>query len=291
MSKADIKHFFDNKTWTYSYIISDPETKRCAIIDPVLDLNYKAGRLCTYGADELLSYVKEQGLTVEWVLETHVHADHITAAAHIKEQTGAKTGVSDQVIAVQEVFKGFYHLGSEFSADGSQFDHLFADGETFNIGNLTVKVLHTPGHTPACVTYLVGDAAFVGDTLFMPDSGTARTDFPGGSPHHLYHSIQKIYALPDDTTLYMCHDYKPDAPPPRWKTTVKGEKEKNIYIQQGVSEEMYVAVRNGIDQSLEAPALLLPSLQINIRAGEMPSVEADGGLYLKLPLNKIGGCG
>lgn len=291
MIQAVIKHFFHPATWTYTYVVTDPETKRCAIIDPVLDLNYKAGRVCPFSADDILSYIQAEGLTVEWVLETHAHADHVSAAAHIKAKTGAKVAIGAHIRDVQSVFKAFYHLGDDFPTDGSQFDHLFADGETFHIGQLSGRILHTPGHTPACVTYLIGDAAFVGDTLFMPDSGTARADFPGGSAHDLYHSVQKIYRLPDDTRLFMCHDYKPDLPHPRWVTTVRDEKAQNIYIQEGVTESMYVAVRKGIDQSLEAPALILPSIQINIRAGQLPPAEADGKRYLKIPLNKIGACG
>ena len=290
MTQAHIKHFLHSTTGTYSYVVADPETKRCAIIDSVLDLNYKAGRVCTFFADDILAYVEENGFTVDWILETHAHADHLSAGAHLKAKTGAKVAIGEHIKEVQEVFKGFYHLGDDFPTDGSQFDHLLADGETFQIGSLTATVMHTPGHTPACMTYLVGDAAFVGDTLFMPDSGTARADFPGGSAHDLYHSIQKIYTLPDDTKLYMCHDYKPDLTHPRWMTTVKDEKQKNIYVQEGVTEEMYVSVRKGIDQSLEAPALILPSLQVNIRAGELPPPEDDGCRYLKLPLNKIGVC-
>ncbi len=288
MAKPNIKHFFHNATWTYTYVVSDPETKKCAIIDPCLDLNYKAGRICSMAANEVLNYIKQEGLTVEWLLETHAHADHISAAHYLKQQVGGKIAIGEHVTQVQKVFKGFYNLQDEFKIDGSQFDHLFSDGETFSIGNITGKILHTPGHTPACITYIIDDAAFVGDTIFMPDSGTARSDFPGGDAATLYQSIQKIYTLPEDTRLFMCHDYKPDKPHPRHMTTVADEKKKNIYVQQGVTEEMFVAVRNGIDASLEAPVLILPSIQINIRAGELPPAEDDGAQYLKIPINKIG---
>ena len=287
MNQPDIKHFFHRSTWTYSYVVSDPESKRCAIIDPAMDLNYRAGRICPFAADDIIEYLDEQKLSVDWLLETHAHADHISSSAYLKSKLGGKIGIGEQIKEVQKTFKKFYNLESDFPVDGSQFDHLFSDGEEFKIGNLTARVVHTPGHTPACITFVIGNAAFVGDTLFMPDSGTARADFPGGSATTLYESIQKIYALPDETKLYMCHDYKPTAPPPRWVTTVKDEKEKNIYIQAGVTEEMYVAVRNGIDSSLEAPNLLLPSIQLNIRAGELPPPENDGAQYLKIPLNKI----
>ncbi len=286
--KPEVKHFFHNQTWTYTYVVWDPVTKKCVIVDPCLDLNYKAGRICSFAADEVIAYIEKEGLSVDWIFETHAHADHVSAAHHIKEKIGGKVAIGEHVITVQEVFKKFYNLGDDFKSDGSQFDHLFKDGEKFNIGNIEGKILHTPGHTPGCISYIFEGLAFVGDTLFMPDSGTARSDFPGGDASTLYHSIQKIFALPGDTTLYMCHDYKPDKPHPRWVTTVNDEKKKNIYIQEGVTEEMFVAVRNGIDASLEAPVLLLPSIQINIRAGELPPSEDDGGQYLKIPLNKIG---
>lgn len=290
MDKATIKHFFHNQTWTYTYVVSDPETKTCAIIDPCLDLNYKAGRICTFSADEIIDYINDQDLSVDWILETHAHADHLSASHYLKTKLRGTVAIGEHVGTVQSVFKKFYNLGEDFKTDGSQFDHLFTDGEQFNIGSMEGTVIHTPGHTPACITYLIGGSAFVGDTVFMPDSGTARSDFPGGDAATLYRSIQKIYALPDDTKLYMCHDYKPDKPHPRWVTTVKDEKQKNIYIQEGITEEMFVAVRNGIDASLEAPVLILPSIQVNIRAGELPPTENDGARYLKIPLNKIGAC-
>jgi len=287
--QAVIKHFYHNQTSTYTYVVSDPETKKCAIIDSCLDLNYKAGRICSFAADEVIEYIKTADLCVDWILETHAHADHVSAAQHIKKKMGGKVAIGEHVTAVQKVFKKFYHLGDDFKPDGSQFDHLFKDGEKFNIGNIEAEILHTPGHTPACLSYRVGAAVFIGDTLFMPDSGTARSDFPGGDAATLYQSIQKLFALSDSTKLYMCHDYKPDKPHPRWLSTVHDEKRKNIYIQEGVTEDMFVAVRTGIDASLEAPVLILPSIQINIRAGNLPAPEDDGAQYLKIPINKIGG--
>lgn len=286
--KPVIKHFFHNQTSTYTYVVSDPETLKCAIIDTCLDLNYKAGRICSFAADELLEYIGQEGLNVDWILETHAHADHLSAADYIRGKVGGKLALGERIVTVQEVFKKFYNLGDDFEPDGSQFDHLFKDGDIFKIGNIEGKIIHTPGHTPACISYVFEGAVFVGDTLFMPDSGTARSDFPGGDAATLYRSIQKIFALPGDTKLYMCHDYKPDKPHPRWVTTVNEEKKKNIYIQEGVTEEMFVAVRNGIDASLDAPVLILPAIQINIRAGKLPPPEEDGGQYLKIPINKIG---
>lgn len=286
--KPKVKHFFHNQTWTYTYVVSDPDTKMCAIIDSCLDLNYKAGRICNFAADEVIDYIRLDGLTVEWILETHAHADHISAAHYIQSVVGGKIAIGEHVKSVQEVFKKFYNLGDDFKTDGTQFDHLFKHGEKFNVGKIEGEIIHTPGHTPACITYVFGDAAFVGDTIFMPDSGTARSDFPGGDAATLYQSIQRLYALPGHTKLYMCHDYKPDKPHPRWMTTVDEEKKKNIYVQEGVTEEMFVSVRTGIDASLEAPVLILPSIQINIRAGQLPAPEGDGARYLKIPINKIG---
>jgi glyoxylase-like metal-dependent hydrolase (beta-lactamase superfamily II) len=287
MSKPDVKAFFDDATFTVSYVVSDPETNRAVIIDPVLDYEANSGRTTTASADELIAYTKESGLQVDWVLETHVHADHLSGAPHIHGELGGTTAIGAKVTAVQDVFKGIFNIG-ELSVDGSQFDHLFSDGDTFKVGNIDARVMATPGHTPACVTYIIGDSAFVGDTLFMPDFGTARTDFPGGSAEQLYASIQKILALPDDTRLFMCHDYKaPGRDVFAWETSVEEQREQNIHINKNVSEADFVSMREGRDSQLGMPKLLLPSIQVNIRAGEMPTAEDNGIRYLKIPLDTV----
>jgi glyoxylase-like metal-dependent hydrolase (beta-lactamase superfamily II) len=287
MSKPDVKAFFDDATFTVSYVVSDPETNRAVIIDPVLDYEANSGRTTTASADELIAYTKESGLQVDWVLETHVHADHLSGAPHIHGELGGTTAIGAKVTAVQDVFKGIFNI-EELSVDGSQFDHLFFDGDTFKVGNIDARVMATPGHTPACVTYIIGDSAFVGDTLFMPDFGTARTDFPGGSAEQLYASIQKILALPDDTRLFMCHDYKaPGRDVFGWETSVEEQREQNIHINKNVSEADFVSMREGRDSQLGMPKLLLPSIQVNIRAGEMPTAEDNGIRYLKIPLDTV----
>jgi glyoxylase-like metal-dependent hydrolase (beta-lactamase superfamily II) len=254
-----------------------------------LDFAYNAGRISAGFADTIIECVRREGLTVEWLLETHAHADHISAAAYLQAKLGGKIGIGEHIREVQQYFKRFYDL-EDISGDGSEFDHLFADGEQFKIGNLSVRVMHTPGHTPACVTYVVNEeAAFVGDTIFMPDYGTARCDFPNGSSRALYRSIRdKILTLPPDLKLYMCHDYRPDAPGPRYVTTVQDERERNPLVHDGTSEDQFVKIRDSIDQVLAAPQYILPSLQINIRAGHMPPPEANGIRYLKIPLNVLG---
>ncbi len=289
MTSPHIHHFFHTQSDTFSYIVACPETKRCAIIDSALDYAYNAGRVSTEYADQIIEYVQEQGFEVEWLLETHAHADHLSAAAYIKSKLGGKIGIGEHIQEVQQFFKGLYNI-DDVSGRGEEFDHLFKDGETFSIGNLSVRVMHTPGHTPACVTYVVNEeAAFVGDTVFMPDYGTARCDFPNGSSSALYRSIrEKIFALPEDTKLYMCHDYRPNAPGPRYMTTVKEEKERNPLVHDGTSEEMFVRIRDGIDRVLPAPQYILPSIQVNIRAGHMPPPEPNGKRYLKMPLNVLG---
>jgi glyoxylase-like metal-dependent hydrolase (beta-lactamase superfamily II) len=287
MSKPDVKAFFDDATFTVSYVVSDPQTNRAVIIDPVLDYEANSGRTTTASADELIAYTKESGLQVDWVLETHVHADHLSGAPHIHGQLGGTTAIGAKVTAVQDVFKGIFNI-EELSVDGSQFDHLFSDGDTFKVGNIDARVMATPGHTPACVTYIIGDSAFVGDTLFMPDFGTARTDFPGGSAEQLYASIQKILALPDDTRLFMCHDYKaPGRDVFAWETSVEEQRENNVHINKDVSEADFVLMREGRDSQLGMPKLLLPSIQVNIRAGEMPTAEDNGIRYLKIPLDTV----
>lgn len=289
MASPVIRHFYHAPTNTFTYVVACPETKRCAIIDSALDFAYNAGRISASFADTIIDCLRREGLTVEWLLETHAHADHVSAAAYLKAKLGGKIAIGEHVREVQQFFKAFYHI-DDVSGDGSEFDHLFHDGEVFYIGHLPVRVLYTPGHTPACVTYLVNEeAAFVGDTIFMPDYGTARCDFPNGSSRQLYRSIRdKILTLPPETKLYMCHDYRPDAPGPRYVTTVKEERERNPLVHDGTTEEQFVRIRDSIDQVLAAPQYILPSLQINIRAGHMPPPEANGIRYLKLPLNVLG---
>lgn len=281
-----VTHFFDEPTNTYSYIVQDPSSKRCAIIDSVLDFDYAAGRTKTESAEAILTFVREKQLTVEWILETHVHADHLSAAPYLQQKTGTKLGIGEHIKTVQETFGKAFNAGTEFARDGSQFDRLFADGDTFSIGNLEAHVLHTPGHTPACLTYVIGDAAFVGDTLFMPDYGTARCDFPGGDARTLYHSIQKIFSLPDETRIFLCHDYKaPNREHYAFETTVGEEKRNNVHVGGNTTEDEFVKMRTERDKTLDMPRLILPSVQVNMRAGNMPPAEDNGQTYLKIPLN------
>ncbi|HAE90657.1 MAG TPA: MBL fold metallo-hydrolase [Idiomarina sp.] len=284
--KPVVTHFFDEPTNTYSYVVQDPNSSHCAIVDSVLDFDYAAGRTSTESAERILKFIKDNHLTVDWILETHVHADHLSAAPFLKEHTGAQLGIGEHIKTVQETFGKAFNEGTEFQRDGSQFDHLFADGDTFSIGELQAQVLHTPGHTPACLTYVIGDAAFVGDTLFMPDYGTARCDFPGGDARTLYRSIQKVFALPDQTRLFMCHDYKaPDRDEYAFETTVAEEKQNNVHVGGGTTEDEFVKMRTERDATLNMPRLILPSVQINMRAGHLPQPENNGQRYLKLPLN------
>jgi glyoxylase-like metal-dependent hydrolase (beta-lactamase superfamily II) len=285
MNKPTVKAFFDEATCTVSYVVSDAESRRAAIIDPVLDFEPHSGRTTTASVDVLIAYVKDSQLSVDWILETHVHADHLSSAPHVRGELGGTTAIGAHVTAVQDVFKGIFNIEG-LAVDGSQFDHLFTDGDTFKVGNIDAQVIATPGHTPACVTYLIGDSAFVGDTLFMPDFGTARTDFPGGSAAQLYASIQKILALPDDTRLFMCHDYKaPGRDAYAWKASVTEQRESNILINDQVSEADFVVMREGRDKQLGMPKLLLPSIQVNIRAGQLPEAEDNGIRFLKIPLD------
>ena len=287
MSSPDVKAFFDEATFTVSYVVSDPTTNRAAVIDPVLDYEPASGRTSTRSADELIAYLAEENLGVDWIIETHVHADHISGAPYVKEQVGGQTGIGANVTAVQDAFKGVFNI-ADFATDGSQFDHLFVNGESFKIGSIDAQVIATPGHTPACVTYVIGDSAYVGDTLFMPDFGTARTDFPGGSAEQLYHSIQKILDLPDDTRLFMCHDYKaPGRDVYAWETSVKEQRDSNIHINKTISEAAFVELREGRDAQLGMPKLILPSIQVNIRAGQFPQAESNGIRYLKTPLDAL----
>ena len=283
-----VKAFFDEATFTVSYVVQDPNSAKCAIVDSVLDYDPKSGRTSTESADEVIAYVRDNGLEVEWILETHAHADHISAAPYLKEHLGGRTAIGEHIRTVQGVFKTVFNIECTFQTNGSQFEHLFKDGEEFKIGGLTARVMHTPGHTPACLTYVVGDAAFVGDTLFMPDYGTARADFPGGDARTLYRSIKKVLDLPPETRLFMCHDYKaPGRETYKWETTVADERAHNVHVHDGISEDDFVAMRTARDKTLEMPVLILPSIQVNIRAGEMPPPEDNGVSYLKIPVNAL----
>ena len=287
MSKPEVNAFFDEATFTVTYVVSDPTTGRAAIIDPVLDFEAASGRTSTASADDVVAYVKKNKLEIDWILETHVHADHISGAPCLKEQLGGQTAIGRGVTAVQSTFKNVFNL-ADLATDGSQFDHLFDDGDTFEVGNISGRVIATPGHTPACVTYVIGDTAFVGDTLFMPDFGTSRTDFPGGSAAQLYGSIQRILALPDDTRLFMCHDYKaPGRDEFAWETTVAAQRDGNIHINKSVSEKAFVETRESRDRQLGMPKLLLPAIQVNIRAGRLPDAENNDIRYLKIPIDAI----
>jgi len=281
----NIQSFFDPQTATISYVVADPATRACAIIDSVLDYDPDRGRVSTRSADHIIEYVRAQGYRVEWILETHVHADHLTAAAYLKKKLGGKTGIGNRTTEVLQHWVPIFNTARDTPLDGSQFDHLFADSETFNIGALTTTVLSTPGHTPACVSYHIGDAVFVGDTLLMPDYGTARTDFPGGDAHILYRSIRSLLALPDYTRVFTCHDYPPEGRGPAWESTVREQREQNILINEKVAEEAYVAERGRRDCGKPAPHLLLPSLQVNLRAGEFGTPENNGVRYIKIPVN------
>lgn len=286
--QPDVKMFFDEPTFTFSYVVSDPATKKAAIVDSVLNYDPKSGRTSKEGADAIIAYVREQGLHVQWILETHVHADHLSAAPYLKEQVGGTLAIGSNIKTVQDVFGKVFNAGTEFARDGSQFDHLFEDGEQFALGSIQARAIHTPGHTPACMTYLIGDAGFVGDTIFMPDYGTARCDFPGGDARTLYQSIQKIFALPDQTRLFMCHDYKaPGRDEFAYLTTVGEEKAKNIHVGAGKSEDEFVAMRTARDATLDMPVLILPSVQVNMRAGHLPPREGNGVSYLKIPLDAL----
>lgn len=287
MSKPDVKPFFDEATFTVTYVVSDAATGRAAIIDPVLDFDAASGRTSSDSADEVVAFVNDNKLGVDWILETHVHADHLSGAPYLREKLGGRAAIGKDVTAVQSAFKGVFNL-QDLATDGSQFEHLFADGETFQVGDIAGRIIATPGHTPACITYLIGDAAFVGDTLFMPDFGSARTDFPGGSAPQLYESIQKILALPDDTRLFMCHDYKaPGRDVYAWETSVAEQRASNIHINDKVTRDEFVAMREERDSQLGMPKLILPSLQVNLRAGELPEPEDNDIRYLKIPLDAV----
>jgi glyoxylase-like metal-dependent hydrolase (beta-lactamase superfamily II) len=286
--KPGVRAFFDKATSNASYVVSDPETRHCAVIDSVLDFDPASGRTGTGSADRIVEYVRAQGLSVDWVLETHVHADHLTAAPFLREKLGGRTAIGEHVIDVQAYFARVFNAGPDFKSDGSQFDHLLRDGETFRIGGIEARAIHTPGHTPACMVYLVGDALFTGDTLFMPDSGTARCDFPGGSARQLYHSIQKVLALPPETRVFVNHDYGADGKREiAWETTIAAQRAGNIHVRNGTGEADYVAMREKRDASLSMPRLLLPSIQVNMRGGRLPQAESNGVRYLKIPLDLL----
>lgn len=280
--------FFDDATNTISYLVQDPSGRACAIVDSVLDFDYASGRTDTRSADTIIAYVNEHDLDVQWLLESHAHADHLSAAPYLQEALGGKIGIGDRIQVVQDTFGKVFNEGTEFQRDGSQFDKLFTEGDSFHIGQMRADVLHTPGHTPACLTYVIGDAAFVGDTLFMPDFGTARCDFPGGSSDQLYDSVQKILALPDETRIFVGHDYKaPGRDDYAWETTVGEQKAKNVHVGGGKSKDAFVEMRDARDATLSMPKLIIPSLQVNMRAGQMPPEDDDGKVFLKVPVNGL----
>lgn len=283
----DVHGFFDADTNTISYIVREPNTTACAIIDSVMDIDYAAGRITYRSADRLIDFITQHKLKLEWLIETHAHADHLSGAPYIQQKLGGKIGIGENIKVVQEVFGKVFNEGTEFRRDGSQFDQLFKDGDTYSIGNMTVRVLHTPGHTPACMTHVIGDAAFVGDTLFMPDGGTARADFPGGDARTLYRSIKRILALSPEMRLFMCHDYGPNGREIRWETTVAEERAHNMHVRDGVSEDQFVAMREARDKTLSMPKLIIPSLQVNMRAGHLPEPDESGKRFLKVPLNGL----
>ena len=280
-----VQPFFDPATWTVTYVVYDRPGSACAIVDAVLDYDPKSGRTRTGSADRVVAFVREQRLRTQWILETHAHADHLTAAPYLRQELGGRIAIGSNITQVQGIFKKVFNLESGFSPDGSQFDRLLADGETLAIGSLQLEALAVPGHTPSCMAYKVDDAVFVGDTLFMPDVGTARCDFPGGDAATMYRSVRKLLALPPATRLFMCHDYPPDGRDALWKSTVADQRAHNIHVHDGVTQEQFVAMRTARDATLQMPNLIIPSIQINIRAGQMPPVEANGTAYLKIPLN------
>lgn len=283
--RPEVTHFFDEQSNTFSYVVKDPNSRSCAIIDSVLDIDYAAGRLSYKGADEIIAHVRLHDLKVEWIIETHVHADHLSAAPYIKEKVGGLIGIGEKINVVQETFGKVFNEGTEFQRDGSQFDRLFVDGDSYQIGDLTAHAMHTPGHTPACMTHVVGNCAFVGDTIFMPDSGSARADFPGGDARTLFRSIHRLLSLPDDVVLYMCHDYAPNGRPLRHVSTVGEQRHENIHVADGISEEDYVKLRETRDATLGMPKLIIPSIQVNMKAGHLPEPESNGQRYLKVPIN------
>ena len=283
----DVVPFFDAATNTISYIVKDPASRSCAIIDSVMDFDYPSGRISYTHADAMIARIREHDWTLEWLIETHVHADHLSAAPYIQSKLGGKLGIGENIRIVQDTFGKIFNEGTEFQRDGSQFDRLFKDGDSYQIGTMTAYAMHTPGHTPACMTHVIGSVAFVGDTLFMPDAGSARADFPGGDARTLYRSIQRVLALPGETRLFMCHDYGPNGRDIQWETTVADEVEHNIHVGRGTSEDTFVALREARDATLAVPKLIIPSLQVNMRAGQLPPTDEDGKTFLKVPINGL----
>lgn len=283
----EIKPYYDEDTNTVSYLVIDPETKAAAVVDSVLNFDYAAGAISYQQADEIIKEIKGCGLRLEWLIETHVHADHLSAAPYIQQECGGNIMISEEIRSVQDIFGKVFNAGTEFERDGSQFDRLLKDGDDYSIGNIRCQAIHTPGHTPACMAHVIGDAVFVGDTLFMPDGGTARADFPGGNARTLYRSIQKILSLPEETRVFVCHDYQPNGRAVAWETTIKDQLERNIHIGQGVSEDEFVQNREARDATLKMPKLIMPSIQVNMRAGDMPEPEDNGDIYLKVPVSGL----
>lgn len=283
----EVVPFFDAPTNTISYVVKDPASPACAVIDSVMDIDYAAGRITYDGADKIIAYIRHRGWSLEWLIETHVHADHLSAAPYIQGKLGGKLGIGENITVVQETFGKIFNEGTEFQRDGSQFDRLFSDGESYTIGTMVAHAMHTPGHTPACMTHVIGDAAFVGDTLFMPDSGSARADFPGGDARTLYRSIQRVLSLPGEMRLFMCHDYGPNGRPIQWETRVADERENNIHVGKGISEDDFVRMREARDATLAVPRLIIPSLQVNMRGGHTPPADQNGRLFLKVPINRL----
>ena len=284
-----VQHFYDQATSTFTYVVSDADTGLAAIIDPVLDLDYASGRLGTRSAEEVVEHIKDHNLSLRYILETHIHADHLSSAPYIREQLGGVIAIGSQITTVQETFATIFAEDDGFRRDGSQFDLMLSDGDTFRLGGLEVRALHVPGHTPACMAYLIGDALFVGDTLFMPDAGTARCDFPGGNARSLFESCQRLLTLPDDTRVFVCHDYQPGSRDLAFESTVAEQRAQNIHVGADISADEFVAMRESRDAGLEMPALILPSLQVNMRAGNLPPFDASGRLFLKVPINAFGG--
>lgn len=285
--RATTQAFFDPKTGTVTYVVWDPSTRRAAVIDPVLDYDFRSGHTGTASADQVLACVAENALQVDWILETHAHADHLSGARYLQQRLGGKIAIGEHIRVVQAAFKKLYNLERSFLPDGSQFDHLFTDGETFTIGSVEATAMLVPGHTPADMAYLIDGSVFVGDTLFMPDVGSARADFPGGDAHQLYASMRRLLALPPETTMYVCHDYPPASRPARWQTTVAEQKAHNIHVRDGIGEDEFVAMRQARDATLEVPTLILPSIQVNVRAGQLPPADDNGVSYLRIPLNAL----
>ena len=288
MIKPKVIPFFDETTNTISYVVADPDTNTCAIIDSLLDYDASSGRTGTKSVDRLIKYVEQSKLTVDWIIDTHVHADHLTAAPYVRDVLGGRTAIGENIVRVQKIFGEIFNEGQTFHTDGSQFDHLFKDGDTYTVGNINARAIYTPGHTPACMSHLIGDSLFVGDTLFMPDSGTARCDFPGGDAQLLYRSIHKLFDLPNETRAFMCHDYKASGRDEfAWESTISEQKEKNIHVNKSINEREFIEMRAARDATLSMPKLLLPSVQVNMRAGNFPEPEANGKQYLKVPINIV----